>query len=117
MIPGAGPQFVMHGMSEESDGEPQRIKKGIVKRILPYTRPYRRRIGFLVLVTVVEAAITAANPLLLRVVIDDGILPRRTAFVVGVAIAMACLALLELVSQFTQSVLSGRIGEGMVYDL
>ncbi|MEO3808648.1 ABC transporter ATP-binding protein [Sphaerisporangium sp. B11E5] len=117
MIGGSGPQFVIHGIGEESGSARQKIKAGTVKRILPYTRPYRWVIAFLLVVTVSEAAITAASPLLLKVLIDEGIMPRQAGVVAVVAAVVAGLAVLELLAQYLQSRLSGRIGEGMIYDL
>ncbi|MFC6082154.1 ABC transporter ATP-binding protein [Sphaerisporangium aureirubrum] len=117
MIGGSGPQFVIHGIGEESGSARQKIKSGTVKRVLPYTRPYRVIIGFLMLVTVTEATITVASPMLLKILIDEGIMPRQVGVVAAVAGAVAGLAVLELLAQYLQSRLSGRIGEGMIYDL
>lgn len=117
MIGGGGPQFVVHGFGEESGITRQKIKAGTVKRVLPYTKPYRFAIAVLLAVTIVESAITVATPLGLMVLIDEGILPRNATIVVGVAIAIALLALLEMGAQYLQALQSGRISEGMIYDL
>jgi ATP-binding cassette subfamily B protein len=116
MLGGAGPQLVMHGIGEES-GPRKRVKRGTVKRILPYTRPYRWIIVTLIVITVLDAAFTAASPLLLKFLIDEGVMPRDMAVVVWVAVAIGGLALLELCTQFAQALFSARISEGMIYDL
>ncbi|MGW7078539.1 ABC transporter transmembrane domain-containing protein [Streptomyces sp. NPDC054866] len=69
------------------------------------------------LTTVAGAAITAASPLLLKMINDDGIVPREEGTVVGLALLVAALALVEVVAAFTQTWFSGRVGQGIVYDL
>src|SRR4051794_39628545 len=69
------------------------------------------------LVTVTDAAITAVSPLVLAFVIDDGIAPRRLDLVVWLSLAIAGLALVDAAALYVQAWCSGRIGEGLVYDL
>ncbi|MDX3314491.1 ABC transporter ATP-binding protein [Streptomyces sp. NPDC054884] len=95
----------------------QRIKRGTVRRILPYAMRHRWSLALLLLVTMVHAAITATSPLILKMIIDDGILPGRTDVVVWLCIAVACLTLLDAVTIFVQAWCSGRVGQGLVYDL
>ena len=56
-------------------------------------------------------------PLLLKVIIDDGILKKDTALVVGIAGLAAGLALLDSLLTLAQRWYSARIGEGLIYDL
>ncbi|WP_223180819.1 ABC transporter ATP-binding protein [Streptomyces griseicoloratus] len=95
----------------------QRIRPGTVRRILPYARPYRWQIALLVLATSVSAANVAAGPLVLKKIIDDGILPRDRAVVIWLCLALAGLALVDAVAVFVQNRCSGRVGEGLVYEL
>ncbi|MFE2164040.1 ABC transporter ATP-binding protein [Streptomyces sp. NPDC059447] len=117
MIGGPGPQMVISGFGSDSGLTRQKIKPGTVPRILPYLKPYRGAVGFLLLITVLEAVMTVASPMLFKVLIDDGILPRDNGIVLGVAFAVAGLALLETAAAFTQSLYSARISEGLIYDL
>ncbi|MFJ6079767.1 ABC transporter ATP-binding protein [Streptomyces sp. NPDC092369] len=95
----------------------QRIKPGTVRRILPYARKYRWQVALLVFATSVSAAITAAGPLVLKKVIDDGILPKDLGVVVWLCVLLAGLSLVDAASMFVQNWCSGRIGEGLVYEL
>ncbi len=118
MIPGPGPLITMRGgFGPESELSRQRITPGTARRILPYARPYRWRIFTLLCFTVVDAAITVTTPLLFEILIDRGILPRDTGIVVGVAVAVAGLALLQALVGFIESWASARISEGLIYDL
>nr|BFD94164.1 ABC transporter ATP-binding protein [Kitasatospora sp. Xyl93] len=67
--------------------------------------------------TVVDAVATAASPLLLKKIVDDGILPGRTDVVIWLCLVVAGLALVEAGSVYLVAWCSGRIGEGVVYDL
>jgi ATP-binding cassette subfamily B protein len=67
--------------------------------------------------TVLDALITAAGPLFLRVVIDDGILRHRLAVVVALSLVIAGLALLDALAIYIQTWTSARIGQGVIYDL
>ncbi|MFD6939509.1 ABC transporter ATP-binding protein [Streptomyces goshikiensis] len=95
----------------------QKVSRGTVRRIIPYAMRYRMRLVILLLTTVVSAVIAAAGPLILKTIIDDGILPRRLGVVVWLCLMLAGLALLDAAAMYVQTWCSGRIGEGLVYDL
>ncbi|MET7356500.1 ABC transporter ATP-binding protein [Streptomyces mirabilis] len=94
-----------------------RIKKGTVRRIVPYAFAYPWSMTLLLLSTVIDAVVTVAGPLVLMKVIDDGILPGHTDTVVWLCVVVAGLALVEAGSMYVSAWCSGRIGEGVVYDL
>ena len=95
----------------------QRLKPGTVRRIASYARPYRWTLAVFLIGTSVSAVITIAVPLLLKTLIDRGILPRNTAVVLWVAGLVAALALFSALLSIWQRWLSARIGEGLIYDL
>jgi ATP-binding cassette subfamily B protein len=68
-------------------------------------------------VTAVDACITVANPLLLAVIIDKGILPRRLGVLVALSLLIAGLALLDAAANYFQTWSSARIGQGLVLNL
>ena len=95
----------------------QKLKPGTVRRIARYARPYRLHLILFLLATSVDAVITVVNPLLLRAIIDHGILGHDDAIVIGLAIAVAAVALLDAGLSFVIRWFSARIGEGLIYDL
>src|SRR5579872_2625243 len=95
----------------------QKLRKGTVRRIARYARPYRWLLIAFLIGTAVDAAITLVNPLLLREIIDHGILTRDQALVVTLAAVVAAVALFDLVLGFATRWFSARIGEGLIYDL
>ncbi|MER5768563.1 ABC transporter ATP-binding protein [Streptomyces sp. NPDC001985] len=95
----------------------RQVTPGTTKRILPYARPYRLSIAILLTLAALNAAITVATPVLFKYLIDNGIAVRNTEVVVGVAVAVAGLALAHSFVGFAEAWLSGRVGEGLIYDL
>ena len=50
-----------------------KIERQTVRRVLGFARPHRRLITAFLAVTVVDAALVVAPPLLLKAIIDDGV--------------------------------------------
>ena len=65
----------------------------------------------------VDAVITVVTPLLLRDIIDHGILARDEQVVIWLAVAVAAVAIFDAVLGFVIRWFSARIGEGLIYDL
>src|SRR3984893_10368571 len=95
----------------------QKLKPGTVRRIISYAKPYRLYLSLFLFATVLDALITVVNPLLLRAIIDKGILGHRQALVIGIAGAVAGVALFSALLGFVTRWYSARIGEGLIYDL
>jgi ATP-binding cassette subfamily B protein len=95
----------------------QQLKPGSVRRIASYARPYRGSLIIFLSLTVLDAVVMVAVPLLLKLLIDRGILAHDTALVIGIAAVTAGLALLDAILTLGQRWFSSRIGEGLIYDL
>ncbi|WP_166353875.1 ABC transporter transmembrane domain-containing protein [Phytoactinopolyspora limicola] len=95
----------------------RKLARGTTKRILAYARPYRRQITIFLVTTVASAASAAAVPLLLKVLIDNGVVPGRRDVVVWSALIVAGLAVLDAGLNLIGRWMSARVGEGLIYDL
>jgi ATP-binding cassette subfamily B protein len=95
----------------------QKLKPGTIRRIAGYARPYRVHLAVFLLATVVDAVITVVNPLLLREIIDHGILARNDQVVIVLACTVAAVSIFDAVLGFVIRWFSARIGEGLIYDL
>jgi ATP-binding cassette subfamily B protein len=95
----------------------QKLRPGTVRRIAGYVSPYRWLLAAFLLATSTDAVITVVNPLLLRDVIDKGILARDDAVVVSLAAVVTGVALFDAVLGFAIRWLSARIGQDLIYDL
>jgi ATP-binding cassette subfamily B protein len=108
---------MMRSFRQDPSVTHQKLKPGTVRRIIGYARPYKLYLSLFLAATVLDALITVVNPLLLRVIIDKGILGHREAIVVGVAAAVAGVAVFDASLGFVTRWYSARIGEGLIYDL
>ncbi|MFC0040963.1 ABC transporter ATP-binding protein [Actinomadura rayongensis] len=115
-MPGAGWQ-VMASFRRDSSVTRERLKPGTVRRIAGYARPYTRELLIFLGLNAFGALIVVANPLLLKSIIDRGIVPGNMHLVVWLAVAVAGLALVEAVLGLAERWFSARIGEGLIYDL
>ncbi|MFB4318630.1 ABC transporter ATP-binding protein [Actinomadura sp. 21ATH] len=114
--PGNGWQ-VMASFRRDGSVTQQKLKPGTVRRIAGYARPYVRELVLFLALNSLAAVIVVANPLLLKAIIDRGIVPERHDLVVWLAVAVAGLALVEAVLGLAQRWYSARVGEGLIYDL
>jgi ATP-binding cassette, subfamily B, bacterial len=114
---GHGAWMMMRGFTRDPSITKQRIKPGTVRRIITYARPYRWHLAAFLLVTILDAVVTVSYPLLLRVIIDDGILRHNLRVVGTVAGLVAGIAVFDALLGFASRWYSSRIGEGLIYDL
>ncbi|MGH3201540.1 MAG: ABC transporter ATP-binding protein, partial [Streptosporangiaceae bacterium] len=95
----------------------QRLKRGTVRRMLSYARPYRLDISIYLAMTVLSASMLTAIPVLLQTIIDHGILRRDTSVVLWTAGVVAGLAVANALLAVGQRWYSARVGEGLIYDM
>jgi ATP-binding cassette subfamily B protein len=107
----------MRSFTRDRSVTSQRLKPGSVRRIASYARPYRGSLILFLATVVLDAVVMVTVPLLLKVLIDRGILAKDTGLVIGIATLAAGLALLDALLTLAQRWFSSRIGEGLIYDL
>jgi len=95
----------------------QRLKPGTIRRIASFAKPYQWQIIFFLITVVVDAVLVIATPLLLRQLIDEGVIPRNGALVTRLAIFVGLLAIADSLMSIVGRWFSSRIGEGLIYDL
>ncbi len=66
---------------------------------------------------VIDAALVVVNPLLIKHLLDDGILGKDTTLVIWLALAMALVSILDAALGVASGYLSSRIGESLIFDL
>ena len=120
---GAAPTWMaMRSFQRDRDVTSKRLAPGTWKRIARFAAPYRRPLlGFLTVI-VIAAVATAANPLIFKKIIDDGIgtgppETGRPGLVVGLALLVAGLAVFNGILSLINRWFSARIGEGLIYDM
>ncbi len=108
---------MMRSFRQDPTVTQQKLKPGTVRRIISYAKPYKLYLSLFLFATVLDALITVVNPLLLRAIIDKGILGHSEALVIGLAGAVAAVAIFDAFLGFVIRWYSARIGEGLIYDL
>jgi len=114
---GRANMVMMRGFRMDPSITNQKLKPGTIRRIAAYARPYRVHLIVFLLATAVDALLTVVNPLLLRDIIDHGILASNERVVILLASAVAAVAIFDAVLGFVIRWFSARIGEGLIYDL
>jgi ATP-binding cassette, subfamily B, bacterial len=113
-----GPGMMMaRGFRMDPNVTKQKIKKGTVRRVIRFARPYRVQLGIFLFATAIDAVITVVNPLLLRALIDRGIIGRDEGVVIAVALIAVGVALFDAFLGVVNRWFSSRLGEGIIYDL
>ena len=104
-------------MTADPSVKEQKLKPGTVKRIFSFARPYRTNIFIYLATVVVDAGLVVATPLLLKRLIDEGVIPKDPSVVTNLAILVGLLAIADAGFNMLGRYFSSRIGEGLIYDL
>ncbi len=109
--------WAMLRSERERNSLDSRLSRDTVRRVVGFALPHRGLIaGFLVFV-VLDACLVVVNPLLIRRLLDDGVLAKDVSVVVWVAVAMAVVSVLDAALGVGSGYLSSRIGESLIFDL
>ena len=114
---GAGGWGLMRSFRRDESITSQKLSAGILRRIARFAEPYRRMLLVFLVLIVLDALLSAANPLIYRAIIDDGILPHNSGAVVQLALLLAVLALSDVILSLWQRWISARVGEGLIFDM
>ena len=104
-------------MTADPSVKEQKLKPGTINRIFKFALPYRTNIFIFLATVIVDAALVVATPLLLKQLIDDGVIPKNGEVVTRLAIFVGLLAIADAGFNMLGRYFSSRIGEGLIYDL
>ena len=104
-------------MTADPSVKSQKLKAGTLKRILTYAIPYKKQITFFLITVVIDAVLIITTPLLLRKLIDEGVIPKNSSLITQLALLVGGLAVLDALFNIIGRWFSSRIGEGLIYDL
>ena len=109
--------MALRTLSSDQSVKNAKLRPGTLKRIFAYAIPYKSTFVLFLFCLIVDAVLTVATPLLLRELIDQGVIPKDRVVVTTMAIAVAVLAILTAVVNIVIRWISAKIGEGLIYDL
>ena len=104
-------------LTQDQSVKNQKLKPGTLKRIAKFAIPYKVLLTFFLITVVIDAFLVVATPLLLRKLIDDGVIPKNAELVTKLAFAVGVIAVMDALFSMAGRWFSSRIGEGLIYDL
>ncbi len=93
------------------------VPKGTTRRILTFVAPYKWPLALFLVLVVIDAVVSAANPLIYREIIDRGIIPGDVRLVVLLALLVAGISIADAGLSLIERFISARVGEGLIYDM
>lgn len=91
------------------------------RRVIALFAPHRRRVGFVVVLVLLVAALGVVNPLLIQRVFDEGLFPESggvdLSFVVTLSLVMLGITVLVGALGVWQTVTTNRLGQDVLRDL
>ena len=94
-----------------------RVAPGTARRMLRFARPYRRLIAWFLALVIIDAALGAVNPLIIRSIINTGIIGHDRGIVISLSLLLAGLAIADAALSLLQRWVSASLGEGIIFDL
>jgi ATP-binding cassette subfamily B protein len=107
----------MRSMRQDRSVLAHRVKKGTARRMLTFAVPYRKILAVFIPVVIFDAAVGAVTPLILRAIINNGILKHDANLVIWLSVLVAALALVDAGLVLTERRISAYIGESLIYDM
>jgi ATP-binding cassette, subfamily B, bacterial len=111
----------VRSFGQDSSVTKRKLAPGTVKRIIKFAAPYKAWIIILLVLLVIDAALGTVTPLLIREILNQGIGSKghaaRPHLVIGVAIVIALIAIVDAGLGLIERYYSSRIGEGLIFDM
>jgi len=107
----------MRSLRRDQSVRDAKVAPGTGRRILRFAAPYKRALFFFLVLVIVDSIIGVLNPLILRDIINEGILKKDTELIVSLALLVAGLAVIDAVLSLYQRLVSAKIGESLIYDM
>jgi len=107
----------LRSLTSDQSVKEQKLKSGTVSRIVNYAKPYKRSIFLFLITVVIDALLVVASPLILKKLIDEGVIPGDSKLVTQMALLVGLVAVADAITSLIGRWFSSRIGEGLIYDL
>ena len=104
-------------LTQDQSVKDQKLKPGTVKRIARYALPYKRSLILFLITVVIDAMLVVSTPLLLKRLVDEGVIPGNSSLVTQLALLVGVIAVADALVNMIGRWFSARIGEGLIFDL
>ncbi|MGH2885985.1 MAG: ABC transporter ATP-binding protein, partial [Solirubrobacteraceae bacterium] len=95
--------------------DPTRKRDG--RRILALFRPYRLRLGAVLVLIVIAAGVSMLNPFLLKAALDKGIFRGEHTLLTELVLGMLGVAIFTNAAGVWQTYMSNQVGQRVMHDL
>ena len=95
----------------------QKVSRETVRRVVGFALPHRALIAAFLFFVVIDAGLVVVNPLLIKHLLDDGVIAKDASVVLWSALGMAVTSILDAMLGVMTGYLSSRIGESLIFDL
>jgi ABC-type multidrug transport system fused ATPase/permease subunit len=103
--------------SMRQDAKPRALTPGTLRRIVEFAKPHKSSLLIFLALSTVSAALTVATPVLAGRVVDAIVGHAGVTLVVGLALLIAVVAVIDAGVGLVSRWQSSRIGEGLILDL
>ncbi|HEY2461443.1 MAG TPA: ABC transporter ATP-binding protein [Candidatus Acidoferrum sp.] len=107
----------LNSFGQDSSVLKKKVKKGSAKLMVRFAAPYTGLLVLFLVVVVVAAAIGIANPLIYRLIINDGMLKGNAPLIVELAVMVAMLGILDGAFGMAQAYLAAKISADILLSL
>ncbi len=90
---------------------------GLLKKVLKWVKPYRKRLLLSVGITILLAVISPLRPLLIQYAIDHRIIEPDGGSLLSICLIIIVVLIAEALGQFTANYLSNLLGQSVIRDL
>ena len=108
---------LMRSLRRDQNVTAHKLPKGIVKRIMGFAKPYKLALALFLVLIIIDALVGAANPLVYRAIIDQGIEKHNGSLVIWLAVLVGGLAIFDAALGLWERWISSRVGEGLIFDM
>lgn len=103
--------------NKKSENSGKAFDLTVLKRIFAYTKPYRGKFFSAVLITLFLSALSISRPIIIRQTIDNYITNKDEQMVLLFSSILLSTLIFESVLQYSNSLITGFIGQSIVRDL
>jgi len=114
---GGSNRAALRSLTRDQSVKDAKLRPGTLKRIWKFATPFKFYLAMFLITVVIDSLLTVASPLILKSLIDKGVIPHKGAVVTALALLVGALAILDTLTNLAGRWFSSRIGEGLIYEM
>ena len=114
---GGGNRAALRSLTRDQSVKNVKLKDGTIRRIWQFAKPFKFYLACFLVTVVVDSLLTVAAPLLLKSLIDNGVIPHNGRLVTELALIVGFIAIIDMLTNLTGRWFSARIGEGLIFQM